>query len=163
VAGEKIVRFEDLELGRIWESVTRLVTQEEVDAFADLTGDHNPIHVDAEFAKKTPYRRRIAHGMLGMSFVVTFATQTPITQTTAFLGVREWRFLAPLFPGDTIRIRNQVLKRELRGRGRRATVLWQIQLFNQDDKVIQEGVVESIIELEISAISPEANPEKPAT
>jgi 3-hydroxybutyryl-CoA dehydratase len=54
--------------GEKLEQIDRTITQEQVQAYADAAGDHNPIHLDAEFAAKTPFGRRIAHGMLTARF-----------------------------------------------------------------------------------------------
>ena len=49
--------------------ITKTIEQADVDAFADVTGDHNPVHVDEEFAKTTRFGKRIAHGMLTASLI----------------------------------------------------------------------------------------------
>ena len=60
--------LEDLEVGMFAES-TMDITGEQIDAFADIIGDHNPIHVDEEFAKTTMFGQRIAHGALSASLI----------------------------------------------------------------------------------------------
>ena len=53
--------FDDLELGREWESLGRTITQSDIVNFAGVSGDFNPIHMDHEFAASTPFRQPIAH------------------------------------------------------------------------------------------------------
>ena len=67
-------------------------------------------------------------------------------RTLAILTIREWQFREPVFIGDTVRIRSKVLNKEERGRGRRGIISWQRQLFNQDGKVVQEGVSLTMVE-----------------
>jgi len=129
-----------------WTSGERVVTAGDVTAFADLTGDRNPVHMDPEFARTTPFRRPIAHGLLGLSLAGGLTTQATPTRTVAFLGLREWHFRAPIFPGDAIRVTSRVLEKELQGRGRRGTVVWQVRVLNQDGRVVQEGVTGTLVE-----------------
>ena len=138
--------FEQLDVGAEWTSGERVVTTGAVTAFADLTGDRNPVHMDPEFARTTPFRRPIAHGLLGLSLAGGLTTQATPTRTVAFLGLREWHFRAPIFPGDAIRVTSRVLEKELQGRGRRGTVVWQVRVLNQDGRVVQEGVTVTLVE-----------------
>ncbi|MBI1250278.1 MAG: (R)-hydratase [Alphaproteobacteria bacterium] len=64
----KSVFFEDLTLGMAAES-SRQVTEADVMAFAQVSGDHNPVHLDADYAAGTIFKERIAHGMLSASFI----------------------------------------------------------------------------------------------
>jgi acyl dehydratase len=138
--------FEQLDVGAEWTSVERVVAAEDVAAFADLTGDFNPVHLDPEFARTTPFRRCIAHGLLGLSLAGGLTTTAVETRTVAFLGLREWHFRAPIYPGDAIRVTSRVLEKELQGRGRRGTVVWRVTVTNQDGRVVQEGVTVTLVE-----------------
>jgi len=79
----------------------RLVTDELVRAFAELSGDHNPIHVDEEFAKTTRFGRRIAHGMLSGAFISAVLGYEFAKRKIVYLS-QTMRFTAPVFIGDTI-------------------------------------------------------------
>lgn len=138
--------FDDLDVGQEWESHGRTVTETDIVNFAGLSGDYNPIHVDHEFCKETPYRRPIAHGLLVFSIGSGLGVYNPMVRTLAFVGVREWHFRGPVFPGDTIRIRGKVLEKRARGRGKRGEVVWQRVILNQEDKVVQEGVLVTLVE-----------------
>jgi acyl dehydratase len=70
----------------------------------------------------------------------------PPVRTLAFLGVREWHFRGPVYPGDTIRIRGRVIEKTIRGRGRRGEIVWQRQILNQDERVVQEGILITLVE-----------------
>src|SRR5438128_1201764 len=74
--------FEDFEPGRIFRSNARTVEQGDVEVFATLTGDRNPVHVDAAFAARTPFRGRIAHGLLVESIASGLAWELGIFRET---------------------------------------------------------------------------------
>ncbi len=138
--------FDDVAVGQEWQSQGRTLTETDIVNFAGLSGDFNPIHMDHEFAKSTPFRRQIAHGMLVMSIGSGLGAGTPLMRTIAFLAIREWRFIEAVFPGDTIRVRTKVLAKELRGRGKRGEIVWQRALVNQDGKTVQEGTSVTLVE-----------------
>ena len=138
--------FDDVEVGQEWESLARTITEGDIIHYAGLSGDFNPIHVDHEFAKTTAFRRPIAHGLLVLGIGSGLGTMAPPMRTLAFLALREWHFRAAVFIGDTIRIRTKVLNKEERARGRRGVITWQRQVLNQEGKVVQEGVTETLVE-----------------
>jgi acyl dehydratase len=85
----------------------RTVTQDEVNRFADLTGDHNPIHVDPEAAARSPFGTTIAHGYLTMSLVAPLLAEIfKVTDvgTGINYGLDKLRFPAPVPVGSRIRI-----------------------------------------------------------
>jgi acyl dehydratase len=67
-------------------------------------------------------------------------------RTLAFISIREWQFLQPVFIGDTIRVRTKVLEKQAKSRGKRGVVTWQRQLINQHEKIVQEGVIMTMVE-----------------
>jgi acyl dehydratase len=138
--------FDDLTPEITYESVGRTVTETDIVNFAGLSGDFNPIHMDHHFAASTPFRRPIAHGLLVFSIASGLATVSPPVRTQAFLGVREWHFRTPVFIGDTLRMRSRVLEKTLKGRGRRGEVVWQRMVVNQEDRIVQEGTLLTLVE-----------------
>src|SRR5215472_14866831 len=111
--------FDDVAIGQEWVSPGRTVTEADIVNFAGLSGDFNPVHIDHEFARSTPFRRPIAHGLLVQAMASGLGLYAPPMRTLAILAIREWTFREPVFAGDTLRVRSQVLGKELRGRGRR--------------------------------------------
>ncbi|GAA3668855.1 MaoC family dehydratase [Microbacterium marinilacus] len=96
---------------RFGPSSWRPVTQEDVDLFAKVTGDHNPIHVDAAFAATTPYATTIAHGLLTLSLVVPLMAE--VFEVTGFgmgvnYGLNRVRFPAPVPVGSRIRAHGEL-------------------------------------------------------
>ena len=84
--------------------ITKTIEQADVDAFARVTGDHNPVHVDEEFAKSTRFGKRIAHGMLTASLISAVLANKLPGEGSVYLG-QTLRFVAPVFPGDEITAR----------------------------------------------------------
>ncbi|HEX7334400.1 MAG TPA: MaoC family dehydratase [Pyrinomonadaceae bacterium] len=84
--------------------ITKTIEQADVDAFAGVTGDHNPVHVDEEFAKTTRFGRRIAHGMLTASLISSVLANKLPGEGSIYLG-QTLQFVAPVFPGDEITAR----------------------------------------------------------
>lgn len=133
--------WEEFEVGNVFESVSRSITDEDIRAFADLTGDDNPLHLDEEFARTTPHGRRIAHGLLGLSIASGLGEREGILNGTilAFLGM-EWKFKAPIFIGDTIRQRRTVIEKTESRSAERGILKWRVEILNQNNEVVQEGV-----------------------
>ncbi len=138
--------FDDVEAGQRWESLGRTITEADIVNFAGLSGDFNPIHLDHEFARSTPFRRPIAQGLLVFSVGSGLGLYSPPMRTLAIMAIREWHFKEPIFVGDTIRVRSTVLEKEPRGRGRRGVITWGRQIVNQEGKVVQEGVTRTLVE-----------------
>ena len=82
-------------------SKERLVTDELVRAFAEVSGDHNPIHLDEEFAKTTRFGRRIAHGMLSGAFISAVLGYEFAEKKIVYLS-QTLKFTAPVYIGDTV-------------------------------------------------------------
>lgn len=137
--------YDELAIGDEWESPGRTVTEADVVAFAGLSGDFNPLHVDHAWAAKGPFGRPVAHGLLGLALVSGLASHSPRVDTQAFLGILEWNFLLPIAFGDTVRVVSRVESIEPQARGRRALVVWRRRLLNQEDQVVQEGLTRTLV------------------
>jgi acyl dehydratase len=105
--------FEEFEPGQAYRSSERSCAQADVEAFAALTGDRNPIHLDAAFAARTPFRGRIAHGLLVEALASGLAWEMGIfRETIVALSRIEIEFVAPLRPPANLRLVLRVLERE---------------------------------------------------
>jgi 3-hydroxybutyryl-CoA dehydratase len=87
--------------------VSRTITGDDVRAFAELTGDRNPVHLDEEYAAGTRFGRRIAHGMLGASLISAVLANELPGRGAVYLS-QKLRFVAPVYPGDTVTARVEV-------------------------------------------------------
>lgn len=132
--------FEDLSIGQSFRSpVSAPVTSATIEAFAELSGDKNPIHVDEEFARASPFGRRIAHGLLGLSIASGLLHELGIVERSilAFAGL-DWRFKNPVLIGDRLVFEAEVLRLRAMGARGGAAVL-DARLKAQDGRVVQEG------------------------
>ena len=77
--------FENIAVGETWTSLGRTITEADVVNFAGMTGDYDPLHVDHEFARQTPFGKPIAHGLLGLSLVAGLSSHFPCVKTIAFM------------------------------------------------------------------------------
>ena len=140
----KMLFFEDLKIGDHWESRARTVTESDIVNFACITGDFDPLHVDHEFAKQGPFRKPIAHGLLGISLVAGLGSNFPAVNTLAFIAVRGWAFLRPIYVGETVHVVNEVESLQPKGR-RGGQVIWKRQLLNHAGEVLQSGQFETLV------------------
>ena len=135
--------FEDFEVGQEFTTFARTVTEADIVNFACFSWDTNPLHVDVEFAKNTPFGRPIAHGVCVLSMFTGLQSKTGIIEgsAVALLGLN-WRFKAPVFAGDTISAVIRVKeKRESRKRPDAGIVTFDVRIMNQRKEVVQEGEI----------------------
>ena len=133
--------FEEFQPGQSYTSAGRTITESDIVAFAGLSGDFNPMHVDAEYSRKTQFGQRVAHGLLGLSVASGLAVQTGILEGTVlfFREVDEWKFIKPILIGDSIYVEMQVLeKKEMRRLGA-GMVKIELAVKNQHDEIVQKG------------------------
>ena len=124
--------FEDLAVG-LEASMARTVSEADIVAYAALSGDYNPIHLDREYAAKTPFKARIAHGILSAGYIsAVFGMQLPgpgsvyISQTL--------NFRAPVRIGDHVEASVEVV--ELVEKGRRVKLACRCKV---GDTLVLEG------------------------
>ncbi|MHB8730423.1 MAG: MaoC family dehydratase [bacterium] len=82
-------------------SLTRTISGDDIEAYARLTGDHNPLHVDETFAVRTRFGRRVAHGLLSAG-LISAVLGTRLPGPGAIYLQQTFRFERPVYPGDTI-------------------------------------------------------------
>ena len=105
--------LDDLEVGDSFTTKGRTITEADIVNFAALTWDTYPLHVDAEWASKTMFGERIAHGMLVLSYAAGLVPMQP-GPIVAFYGMEKVRFFAPTKIGDTIRVHVELKEKEER-------------------------------------------------
>ena len=94
------MKFAELKIG-MTDYVTKTITAEDIDKFAEISLDKNPVHLDEEYASKTIFKKRIAHGIL-VSGLISAVLGTKLPGEGAIYMGQELKFMAPVFIGDTI-------------------------------------------------------------
>lgn len=134
------VHLEDIEIGSRFGTRRLTVTEAHVVAFAGVTGDFNPLHVDELFAREqTPFGTRIAHGPLVLSASYGLPSVRDDWKILALAGC-ERSFRAPVFPGDTVWGEYEVLEsRRSRSRPGVGFVTLGVSIHSDRGHVVQEG------------------------
>ena len=121
-----------LKIGEVF-SKSKLVTEKMINGFAKYSGDNNPLHLDENFASKTIFKKRIAHGFLIGSFISAVLGNDFPGQGTIYLS-QTMKFMAPVFINDTIIISIEVI-----GFAKANRVLLKTTCTNQDNIVVIDG------------------------
>ncbi|MBM4326418.1 MAG: dehydratase [Deltaproteobacteria bacterium] len=138
--------FEDFHLGQEFVTKGRTVTEADIVNFAALSWDTNALHTDVEFAKKSPFGERIAHGLLGIVIHAGLSQMLGITDGTllAFLGMT-WNFHHPIKIGDTLRVMQRVKDLRDTSKPDRGVLTFEKELINQHGQVVQTGTTTALI------------------
>lgn len=132
--------FDQFNLGDLFVSPGRTVTEADVVAFAGLSGDFNPLHTDEEFAKATPFSGRIAHGMLIAAMATGLSSWTGIFEgTTLALLEQVIQYKNPTRFGDTVHLELKVLEKKETSKPNRGLVIFETRVFNQTGQPVIEG------------------------
>ena len=140
--------FEDYSIGDTATTMGRTVTESDIVNFAALSGDWNPIHVDAEYVKGGLYGERIAHGLLGLSIASGLAIRLGFLEETviAFMGL-DWKFRAPIKIGDTIKVHAAVLEKKPMPRLGGGIVTFNVEVNNQRGETCQKGTWTMLVKM----------------
>jgi acyl dehydratase len=133
--------FEDFEAGQVFETAGRTITETDLTMFSMMTGDWNPIHADAEFAKTTRFGERLVHGVYGIGLAIGMMHGLGIFEKSAvaLLGITDWRFKKPIVIGNTLRLRLSIVDTEIGRSGRTGRVGRLFELLNEKGEVVQAG------------------------
>jgi len=135
--------YGDLHVGMSFRSPGRTITDADLVAFAGLTGDYSELHTSDVYARNSQFGRRVAHGMLGLAYahgLMWARTGELRDMAVAFLGISDWRFVGPIFVGDTIFVDYRIAElRDSRSKPTQAIATFDVDVVNQDGTVVQRG------------------------
>lgn len=129
--------YDALEVGQT-ASYSKTVEERDILLFAAVSGDHNPVHLDAEYAATTLFKERIAHGMFSGALISAAVACTLPGPGTIYVG-QQMSFQKPVKLGDTLTVRLEILEKLPKFRVRIAT-----RVFNQHDELVVDGEAEII-------------------
>jgi acyl dehydratase len=134
--------FEEFEVGMSFSSPGRTLTESDIVSFAGLSGDFTQIHTDMEFSKQTVVGERVAHGLLGLAIVSGLAVRTGVLEGTvlAFREIVDWKFVKPIFIGDTVHVYQEIIEVKPLPRLGGGAVNIELRLINQQDEIVMKGV-----------------------
>jgi oxepin-CoA hydrolase/3-oxo-5,6-dehydrosuberyl-CoA semialdehyde dehydrogenase len=125
-----------LGIGDTWKTGSRTVTLDDIEHFANFTGDKFYAHMDEEAAKASPiFEGRVAHGYLILSFAAGLFVDPDPGPVLANTGLENLRFLTPLYPGDSMRVELSVRAKSLKSEDT-GVVRWAVEIFNQRDELV---------------------------
>lgn len=139
--------FEDFSIGDVVVTPARRVLAKDVMAFAELSGDNNPLHTDSEYARKSPMGQPVAHGLLVLAIATGLSADTGLLTGTAlaFLGMDEWKFQAPVFFQEDIHLRWEVIDKRIASNGKSGILKRRMQIIKQDGTVAQSGYFTTLL------------------
>lgn len=121
-------------------SPTVTITGEMIDMYADVSGDHTPLHVDEDYARKSHFGERVAHGLLGLAVADGLKCQSDYRFLPGMSLGWTWDFLQPIRIGDTLHVKFRVASmRPSKSKPDWGIVIIPTELVNQDGDVVQRG------------------------
>jgi acyl dehydratase len=134
--------FAEFQVGQIFTSPGRTITERDIVNFAGLSGDFNLIHTDAEYCKTTQLKQRMAHGLLSLAIASGLAIRTGILEGTllAFRKIVEWKFVEPVFIADTLHVDMEINQTKAFPHLGGGVVTITLRVINQNDLMVMKGV-----------------------
>ena len=132
--------YEDFTVGESWTTARRTITETDIVTFTSFSGDNNPLHTDAEYAKNTVFGERLLHGPAGFVIAVGLESRLGIKEGTAiaFLGM-SWDMRGPIKIGDTLNVEQRVSSMRETSNPARGIVNFHVALVNQRGETVQDG------------------------
>ena len=140
--------WEDMPVGTRWVSQRRTLTEADVVAFAGISGDFNPLHVDETFAAAGPFGRRVVHGLLVLAVATGLRQQMGVFYgvVRAFAEIRSWTFKRPVFIGDTVMAVTTVVESRPTSKPEQGVVDQRVDVVNQHGDIVQTGIFVTLIQ-----------------
>lgn len=143
--------FEDINVGEHLVTEKHTITDEEIQQFGDLSGDHFYAHFDDEAAKESIFGQRVAHGYLVLSIAAGSFVHPDPGPVMLNYGLEDLRFAAPVFPGDTIRTKLIVKRKTVRQQRKTdpkpfGMVWFDVEVRNQEQELVAEYTILTLVE-----------------
>ena len=140
--------YEDCKLGDRVVTPGRTITETDVVMFAAFSSDWNSVHVDKEHAASTPFKQRIAHGLLGLVAGTCLLSRLGWIlfwprSTLCITGLERVRFVRPIYIGDTIHLEAEIVEM-VDGEDGNGTITTRLQIKNQDRKLVITGRIKTL-------------------
>ena len=147
--------FEEFEEELELVTPARTITETDIQLFAGLADDYNQLHTDAEFCKDSVFGQRVAHGLLGLSIASGLGARLGFIEGTA-VAFREltWKFVGPIFIGDTIHLNITFSHKKAMPRLGMGLITFEVAIVNQKDEVVQKGQWKVLIQSQDAKTSP---------
>ena len=141
--------FEDIEPGTTFRSSGRTITEADNSFFCMLTGDWNPLHCNVPAASESRFGKRVVAGMFGMNLINGALHQWAVFEESgvAMLGIRDWRFLKPIFLGDTLTVEMAIESKRLTSKQTVGLLERKFTIRNQEGEEVQQGWSDMLIAL----------------
>jgi acyl dehydratase len=139
--------YQELQVGERYESPRRTVSEADIGTFAGLTGDFNPLHMDAIFATENDFKGRITHGPMIVGMAFGLASRDLFDGTVLGLLEISWTFLKAVRPGDTISVMVSVLDKAPTRKPDRGVVTFQLDVRNQHGEDTQRGIAKMLVRM----------------
>jgi acyl dehydratase len=140
---EESIYYDDLKVGQVHRTSGRTITDGDINLFAGLSGDFNSLHVDEDYAARSPFGRRVAHGLLVLSVTSGLTSRLPVMYALqpALLGMMQVTadFKLPVFAGDTVYAELEVTGKRVTSKEDRGVVTEVRRTLNQRADVVIES------------------------
>jgi acyl dehydratase len=131
--------YDDIPVGLSFSTPSLDVTAEQIDRFANLSGDFFALHMDDAFARSLGFPCRVAHGLLGLILLDGLKNQSHQRFEAVASLKWDWNFRAPLYPGDRVQGHITVTAKRLTSKANRGILTLALELRNQHGQVLQDG------------------------
>ena len=143
------MHFHELVVGSEFVGTGRTLTESDLSIACMVSDDWHPIHSDDAYARERGLPGRLFQGSFGILIATGMATKLPhfSDDIVGATGIREWKYRAPIFIGDTVHVRAVILDKRVTSDGKRAIIERTLSLINQNGTVVQEGIAGAMVRL----------------
>ena len=135
------MNYEEIKEGDVFIGSKREITAEDINAFAELTGDNNEIHTSEEYARNSRFGTRIAHGMLIMGIANGMYVRMGIFKNSVLMEIKEWKLMRPVKLGDVIYLKLTIESKRQTRRPGFGICEMKYEILNQDEDAAAEGTL----------------------